>query len=76
MITISEPRDKLTCNLIKGLRTLINSNDANSVNRLSYPGTLEVTLVERINIQEHIYLEYLGWVELESGRVWRFNLNS
>lgn len=54
MITISEPRDKLTCNMIEGLRTLINSKDANTVNRLSYPCTVEVTLVERELIFKNI----------------------
>ena len=76
MITISEPVDKLTCNLIKGLRTFINANDNNVVNRLSYPGTVEVTIVYKLNIQERIYLEYLGWVELEDNKTWRFNLNN
>lgn len=76
MITISEPVDKRTANLLKGLRTLINANDANSVDPLSYPGTVEVKIVNRLNIQEQIYLEYLGWEQLEDNKTWRFKLNS
>lgn len=76
MISISEPVDKHTANLLKGLRTLINANDANSVDPLSYPGTVEVKIVYWLNRQERIYLEYLGWEELEDKFTWRFNLNS
>jgi len=76
MITISEPNDKRTANLLKGLRTLFNANDNNVVDPLSYPGTVEVKIVYRLNIQEVIYLEYLGWEQLEDNVIWRFKLNS
>ena len=76
MITIADTEDKRTANLLKGLRTLINANSSNVISPFSYPGTVEVIIAHRLNIQEQIYLEYLGWEKLEDTKTWRYNLNS
>ena len=42
MLYISEPKDSFTCNFLKGLAVLINTNDENSISNIS-AGTIEVT---------------------------------